>query len=191
MSKRLIKVLAPIAVVVAGALLYVLTVGHCFLPLPGATHYKDERLEFWSYTSYPLVMPPSSQTISGSLERLVWKVKHPGHARLLATAKRLEATAPNQDHGLREVLEAMDYEFPPGCSASSGDIVPGWRITHYPSMLRRIQKDFQLKVTWREPSGHHESLSPNQSVERTGMSRSGQLQFQRQCRLIPVAHLVR
>ena len=90
MSKRLIKVLAPIAVVVAGALLYVLTVGHCFLPLPGATHYKDERLEFWSYTSYPLVMPPSSQTISGSLERLVWKVKHPGHARLLATAKRLE-----------------------------------------------------------------------------------------------------
>jgi hypothetical protein len=32
---------------------------------------------------------------------------------------------------------------------------------------------------------------PNQSVERTGMSRSAQLQSQRQWRLIPVAHLGR
>ena len=32
---------------------------------------------------------------------------------------------------------------------------------------------------------------PNQSVERTGMSRSAQRQFQRQRRLIPVAHLWR
>ena len=32
---------------------------------------------------------------------------------------------------------------------------------------------------------------PNQSVERTGMSRSGQCQLQRQWRLIPVAHLGR
>ena len=31
----------------------------------------------------------------------------------------------------------------------------------------------------------------NQSVERTGMSRSAQCRFQRQWRLIPVAHLVR
>ena len=31
----------------------------------------------------------------------------------------------------------------------------------------------------------------NEGVERTGMSRSGQLQFQRQWRLIPVAHLWR
>src|SRR5205814_9647596 len=33
--------------------------------------------------------------------------------------------------------------------------------------------------------------SSNQSVERTGMSRSAQFQFQRQWRLIPVAHLGR
>jgi len=32
---------------------------------------------------------------------------------------------------------------------------------------------------------------PNQSVERTGMSRSGQSRFQRHWRLIPVAHLCR
>src|SRR6266550_4370344 len=32
---------------------------------------------------------------------------------------------------------------------------------------------------------------PNQSVERTGMSRSAQFQLQRQWRLIPVAHLDR
>src|SRR6266545_4789152 len=32
---------------------------------------------------------------------------------------------------------------------------------------------------------------PNQSVERTGMSRFGQCKFQRQWRLIPVAHLYR
>jgi hypothetical protein len=168
MRKRLIKVLAPIAVIVAGAVFYLLTIGHCFLPLPGSTHYKDERLEFWCYSSYPLVMPQSSQTVSGSLERLAWEVKHPAHARLLATAKRLEAAAPNQDHGLRQVLEAMGYDFPPGCGASSGDIVPGWRITHYPSMLRRIQKDFQLKVTWKEPSGHGESSSPNQQGGANG-----------------------
>ena len=32
---------------------------------------------------------------------------------------------------------------------------------------------------------------PNQSVERTGMSRSGHVQFHSQRRLIPVAHLFR
>jgi hypothetical protein len=36
-----------------------------------------------------------------------------------------------------------------------------------------------------------EAASFNNSVERTGMSRSGQLQLQRQWRLIPVAHLGR
>ena len=35
------------------------------------------------------------------------------------------------------------------------------------------------------------TLKPNQSVERTGMSRSAQCQSQRQRRLIPVAHLWR
>jgi hypothetical protein len=166
MSKRLTKILIPIALVVAGVALYLLTLGHCFLPLPGPT--QNEKLEHWRYSSYPLVMPASSQTISGSLERLVWKVKHPGHARLLATAKRLEAAAPNQDHDLQEVLEAMGYNFPPGCGASSGDIVPGWTVTHYPSILRRIQKDFQLKVTWKEPSGHDEPSSPNQQGGANG-----------------------
>ena len=34
-------------------------------------------------------------------------------------------------------------------------------------------------------------IVPNQSVERTGMSRSVQCQLQRQWRLIPVAHLYR
>ncbi len=36
-----------------------------------------------------------------------------------------------------------------------------------------------------------EDGTPNQSVERTGMSRSAQRQLQRQWRLIPVAHLDR
>jgi hypothetical protein len=161
MSKRAIKVLALIAVIIMGARLYLLTLGHCFLPLPGPAHYTNERLEFWCYSSYPLVMPSSAQSISGSFERAAWQIKHPGHARLLATVKRLEAAAPKQEPRLQEALEAMGYDFPPGCGASSGDIVPGWRITHYPSMLRRIQKDFQLKVTWSEPSKHNEPLSPN------------------------------
>jgi hypothetical protein len=159
MRKRLIKVLVPIAVIVATAVLYLLTLGHCFLP-QGPNHYQDERLESWCYSSYPLVMPPSSQTISARLGRLAWQIKHPGPARLLATAQKLEAATPEKYHGLEEVLKAMGYDFPPESGASSGDMVPGWRITHYPSMLRRIQKDFELKVTGKELSLHDPVAHP-------------------------------
>jgi hypothetical protein len=158
MNKRLVKILVSIAVVVAGAVLYLLTLGHCFLPFGAVGHYKNERPEFWFFSPYPLVMPSSSQTIAGTFDRLAWSVKNPGMARLLAIAKRLEMEAPNEDHGLKELLEKMGYPFPTGCSASSGRESHGWRVTHYPSMLRRIQKDFRLKVTWRVPC---EGLSPN------------------------------
>jgi len=46
--------------------------------------------------------------------------------------------------------------------------------------IRRILRD-----EWRV------NILPNQSVERTGMSRSAQCEFQRHRRLIPVAHLGR
>ena len=147
MNKRLIKTLLPIVLVAAGALLYLLTLGHCFLPLPGRTHYNNEKLEFWYYPPRDLALPPSPPTPFGTLEILAWQIKHPAQARLLATAERLEAAAPKQHHGLQEVLQAMGYDCPPGCAATSGDNDPGCRITHYPSMLRRIQRDFQLKVT--------------------------------------------
>ena len=122
----------------------------------------------WSYSALPLVMPSSSPTISGSLDRLIWSIKNPGQARLLAIAKRLETEAPNEDHGLKEVLEKMGYPFPTGCSASSGHESHGWRVTHYPSMLRRIQKDFRLKVTWREPLGHDGEPLPNPQGRANG-----------------------
>ena len=161
MNKRLVRIVVSVAVVAAGAVLYLLTFGHCFLPLGVTECYKNERPEFWVFSPYPLVMPSSSATIAGSFDRLAWSIKNPGMARLLAIAKRLEAEAPNEDHGLKELLEKMGYPFPTGCSASSGHESHGWRVTHFPSMLRRIQKDFQLTNTWREPIGPHGDTSPN------------------------------
>ena len=153
--------LGSLATVVAASVLYLLTLGHYFLPFHGSAHFGNEKLELWSFSSYPLVMPSTSPTISGSLDRLIWSIKNPGQARLLAIAKRLETEAPNEDHRLKELLEKIGYPFPAGCGASSPEIVPGWRITHYPSMLRRIQKDFHLMVTWREPLGSDKKPSPN------------------------------
>ena len=162
MNKLLAKIVVSVAVVAAAAVLYLLTFGHCFLPLGAVAHYKNERPEFWFFSPYPLVIPSSSQTIAGSFDRLAWKsAKNPGMARLLAIAKRLETEAPKEDHELKELLEKMGYPFPTGCSASSGPESHGWRVTHYPSMLRRIQKDFRLRVTWRELLGKDEGLSPN------------------------------
>ena len=121
MRKRLTKTLTPIAVIAAGVVLYLLTIGHCFLPIPGTVHYKDERLEFWCYSSYPLALASSSQTISGSFERLAWNVRHPGYARLLAAGKRLEVAAPNP------------ASWPAGGTGGDGLRFPAW-------MRRRLRR---------------------------------------------------
>ena len=148
---------------------YLFTLGHFFLPLDANAHYGNEKLETWGYTTYPLAIRPKPANISDILQQVIWKISRPGQARLLATAARLRSAAPDQDHTLQEVLEAMGYKFPPGCHASGGgDNSPGWHITHYPSMLSRIAKDLHFRVTSREPG----EPPPKQTMEPTELSGS-------------------
>ena len=137
--------------------MYFLTLGHCFLPIGGPAQWQNERVEMRQYATWGNPLP----VLPGTIERLRWKVANPGRARALATLKRLSATAPNHNHTLQEVLEAMGYKFPSGCGASAGDRPPGWRISHYPSMLNRIEKDFRLQARYRIPLDRAKEASPN------------------------------
>jgi hypothetical protein len=160
-----------IAIAVASTA-YLLTLGHFFLPFGATAFYEKEKLDTWEYTTYPLAIQPKPADLTDALKRAAWKIARPGQVCLLATAERLQAAAPNQDHSLQEVLEAMGYKFPPGCHATTVEIVPCWRITHYPSMLRRIAKDLHFRVTWRAPAEPAGDERPNPAVQRTGASRS-------------------
>jgi hypothetical protein len=159
-------IISIIGIVVCSAV-YLFTLGHFFLPLGANAKYGNEKIETWGYTTYPLVIRPKPANVSDTLQQALWKISRPGQACLLATADRLQSAAPNQDHTLQEVLEAIGYKFPSGCHASGGgDNSPGWRITHYPSMLRRIARDLHFRVTWREPVEPHEDQPPNNSLQR-------------------------
>ena len=164
-------IISIIAIAMCSAV-YLFTLGHFFLPLGATEHYENEKLETWGYTTYPLVIRPTPANLPDVFKQAAWRISRPGQACLLATAERFQSAAPHQDHTLQEVLEAMGYKFPPGCGASCGDIVPDWRITHYPTMLRRIAKDLHFRVTWREPVKSHEDQRPNPAAQRTEASRS-------------------
>jgi len=132
--------IAAIAVVFMAA--YIVTLGHIFLPFRDFNHH-NEKIEIRVYSAF--VIPSSSDTMRDALHRLGWRIQYPGRAGFLAAAEKLQTSAPNQSHELQEVFEALGYPFPPGCYASSGDIVSGWRISNYPSVLDRIERDLNLK----------------------------------------------
>jgi len=153
------RLLVLLAAAILGPVMYLLSLGHCFLPLTRSANYQNEKLEMREYGTF--VIPSTARTIPATLKRVTWQITNPGRARLLATSERLEGAAPNQNHTLQEVLEAMGYDFPPGCVASAGDSVPHWRISHYPSMLRRIEKDLSLTAKYKESLDQDDAPLPN------------------------------
>src|SRR5580765_7912045 len=133
------------------AALYLLTIGHCFLPMPNVDSFTKERVEIRRYI---LVMPSQAQTLEGIYQRTKWRFLNPGQDRLFRVAVEIDRADPHTDNLLQKSLVEMGYKFPNGCRASSGE--GGTRIQHYPSMLNRMERDLHLRcvsVTALDPAG--------------------------------------
>jgi len=175
MTSRIRRVaVGGVLAIFAVATVYLLTLGQCFLPHWGVENHRNEQLEMREYS--PFILPARGNTVGGILGRVKWTVMYPGRAKVLSAAEMLQMQAPKEDHNLREVLEKMGYSFPPGCAASSGDVVPGWRITHYPSVLNRIERDLHLSPHWVwavEQDGAANGSQPFSSATNTTSSSAG------------------
>ena len=134
------------------AALYLLTIGHCFLPMPNVDSFTKERVEIRRYS---LVVPSQAQTLEGIYQRTKWRFLNPGQDRLFRVAMQIDRADPVVDKNLlQKSLVEMGYKFPNGCWASSGE--GGTRIQHYPSMLNRMERDLNLRcvsVTALDPAG--------------------------------------
>jgi len=127
-------ILSATVALIIGA--YLMTSGHYFLPLPHRINSESKALETWEFSSF--VIPSDID---------IWyRVKYPARVRMI------ELMASSTNATLKEIFEELNYPFPPGCFASAGDRGGGIRITHYPSILKRIQTDFQLPPTYKFPS---------------------------------------
>ena len=93
-------------------------------------------MRFYSH----FVLPPDAKTFQGTLLRTKWTLLHPGQARLFNAWQKLLMP----DQGFQEALEELGYSFPTNCFASNPQ-EKSVSITHYPSMLQRIEKDMQMK----------------------------------------------
>jgi hypothetical protein len=149
---------------------YVLTFGRCFLPLPNPNKFASEPMEFRKYS--PFALPLQSQDFEGAYARIKWKFTRPGQARLFAASQHLSQAGLDSDSPFQKCFEELGYAFPKGCRASGGGDPPSWRITHYPSVLNRIERDLNLKPTYTERVGRDASSLPNPALQRTGASRS-------------------
>ena len=138
---------------------YLLTFGHCFLPVPNSGKFANEPLEFRIYS--PFSLPLQSHDFQGAYARVKWKVTRPGQARLFAVSQRLSQADLDSDDPFQKCLEKLGYTFPKGCKASAGGDPPSWHITHYPSLLNRIERDLGLKPEYTERVGRDGSPLPN------------------------------
>lgn len=138
---------------------YLLTFGHCFLPLPSVHSFQNERIEMRIY-------PPGFEhpdESSSALTRAVWVLTRPGQARLLGAAKRLAQANPEpRSRGLYMTLKDLGYPFPQGCGARNGGDPPDWKIVHYPAILARFEKDLHLGAGYRVALGVDGGPLPNQ-----------------------------
>ncbi len=150
---------------------YLLTFGRCFLPPPNPNKFASEPLEFRMYS--PFALPLQSHDLEGAYSRIKWKFTRPGQARLFAVSKRLSQADLDSDRPFQRCLEKLGYAFPEGCRATGGGgDPPSWRITHYPSVLNRIERDLSLKPNYTERVGRDGGPLPNPALQRTGASRS-------------------
>jgi hypothetical protein len=149
---------------------YLLTFGRCFLPLPNPNEFASEPLEFRMYS--PFVLPLQSHDFEGAYARMKWKFSCPGQARLFAVSQRLSKANLGLDSPFQKCFEELGYTFPKGCTARGGGDPPSWRITHYPSVLNRIERDLSLKPIYIERVGRDGSSLPNPALQRIGASGS-------------------
>jgi hypothetical protein len=149
---------------------YLITFGRCFLPVPNPNKFANEALEFRMYS--PFALPLQSHDFEGAYARSKWRFTRPGQARLFAVSQRLSQANLDLDSPFQKCLEELGYTFPKGCRASGGGDPPSWRITHYPSVLNRIERDLSLKPNYIEGVGRGGGSLPNPALQRTGASRS-------------------
>ncbi len=166
MSKQFKRWLLFFGVLGAGIgapLAYLLTLGHCYVPLE-AFDYRNEETEVREYDGFYVRMYSESTRLSRACEgilRLRDKIVYPGRMRLCAAIAKIEGghgsffALSGPDSEMQQSLEAMGYAFPTGCSAGV-DTNNVYRIKHYPSMLNRIEKDLGLKL--------HRRASPNKAA---------------------------
>ena len=161
--KRSLLVAVALGMAVGAPSAYLLTLGHCFLPLR-AFDYRDERIEVREYEGLGWYLVPSL-TIIHRVQNALHPIIYPGRARMDAAIAKVESTwgpsffessGPNSE--FQQVLQTMGYSFPPGCSA--GVDTNGWRIVHYPSMLNRIERDLRLNRR-RKPTPPNHAAAGN------------------------------
>ena len=135
---------------------YLLTWGHVFLPRWRLEGHEGEHIETRTYKFFGI--PRTSRTAY-----IAWHITHPGQARIVATAEVLSRSATDSLHPLKDCLELMGYSFPNGCDATGGGGDPPrrWAITHYTSMLDRIEKDLNLTLHSRVSANDEREASPN------------------------------
>jgi hypothetical protein len=133
--------------------LYLLTIGHCFLPLPNTNGFTNERFELRSYRGSE-GESVKTDTLAGAYDRLKWRLLNPGQVRLCAAmeqvfddAKRGNDRKPVDDF-FKPALEKLGYQFPKPCTAY-------WAhhrlfIIHHPSVLNRIESDLNIKPSSTE-----------------------------------------
>jgi hypothetical protein len=180
--KRRLLLLGALGVVIAAPLAYFLTLGHCFLPLE-AFDYRNETIEVRQYEGLYWRAYRESTSITRALQavrRVEDKIVYSGRVRMDAAIAKVEATGSSSPFEMsgrnslfQQVLETMGYAFPPGCSAGV-DTNYVWRIVHYPSMLKRIEKDLRLKRHSRDLQVRGVVTSPNKRGAGNG---AGALSF--------------
>jgi hypothetical protein len=170
MSKNAKTWIVLFAVVLFLPVAYFLTLGSCFLPAPNPRRFVNEPLEMRIYPTFAI--PLQSRDLEGAYERLKWNFTRPGQARLFATGQRLAQAHPNLDDPFQKCLEEFGYTFPKGCWAIGGGDPPFFRITHYPSMLNRIERDLHFKSFETVQIGTDGKPLPNPKIQRTGAGRS-------------------
>jgi hypothetical protein len=189
--KQRLFVLGALGLVVAVPLLYLLTLGHCFLPLR-AFDYRGERIEAREYEGLSWRMYREYTPwirARENVRRVADRILYPGRSRLDAAIAKVERahgsyfTNSGPDSEIQRSLQAMGYAFPAGCSAGV-ETNNVYRVLHYPSMLNRIEKDLWLKRHSSSLPVGGGPISPNHAASGNG---APTLLFHagRQCRAVP------
>jgi hypothetical protein len=155
---------AVVVLPIAASVTYFFTLGHCFLPL-GELDCRKESIETREYEQLVWYMPKGRA--AEIFQKVQRRVVYPGQYRMdraIAAVEALPWGRSGAPPELQQVLEAMGYHFLHGCSA---EVVIGqdrWRISHYPSMLNRIEKDLRFNRAPRHPGSPNKARAANPAM---------------------------